>query len=33
MLTQAFTTDTHSDLITDVRLGLTKPGQKELPLP
>jgi L-histidine N-alpha-methyltransferase len=31
MLTQAFTTDTHSDLITDVRLGLTKPGQKELP--
>jgi L-histidine N-alpha-methyltransferase len=31
MLTQAFTTDTHSELITDVRLGLTKPGQKELP--
>jgi len=31
MLTQAFTTDTNSDLIADVRLGLTKPGQKELP--
>ena len=31
MLTQAFTTDTNSELITDVRLGLTKPGQKELP--
>jgi L-histidine N-alpha-methyltransferase len=31
MLTQAFTTDTHSDLIADIRLGLTKPGQKELP--
>jgi len=31
MLTQAFTTDTHSDLIADVRLGLTKVGQKELP--
>src|SRR6266849_4790027 len=31
MLTQAFTTDTHSELITDVRLGLTKSGQKELP--
>jgi L-histidine N-alpha-methyltransferase len=31
MLTQAFTTDTHSELITDVRLGLTRPGQKELP--
>jgi L-histidine Nalpha-methyltransferase len=31
MLTQAFTTDTHSELIADVRLGLTKPGQKELP--
>jgi dimethylhistidine N-methyltransferase len=31
MLTQAFTTDTNSDLLTDVRLGLTKPGQKELP--
>jgi L-histidine Nalpha-methyltransferase len=31
MLTQAFTTDTHSELITDVRLGLTKLGQKELP--
>jgi L-histidine Nalpha-methyltransferase len=31
VLTQTFTTDTHSELITDVRLGLTKPGQKELP--
>jgi L-histidine N-alpha-methyltransferase len=31
MLTQAFTTDTHSELIADVRLGLTKSGQKELP--
>jgi L-histidine N-alpha-methyltransferase len=31
MLTQAFTTDTNSQLIADVRLGLTKPGQKELP--
>ncbi len=31
MLTQAFTTDTSSDLIADVRLGLTKTGQKELP--
>jgi L-histidine N-alpha-methyltransferase len=31
MLTQAFTTDTNSDLIADVRLGLAKPGQKELP--
>ena len=31
MLTQAFTTGTNSELITDVRLGLTKPGQKELP--
>src|SRR5580693_7068387 len=31
MLTQAFTTGTNSDLITDVRLGLTKSGQKELP--
>jgi L-histidine Nalpha-methyltransferase len=31
MLTQAFTTETHSELITDVRLGLTKLGQKELP--
>ena len=31
MLTQAFTADTNSELIADVRLGLTKPGQKELP--
>src|ERR1700680_494381 len=31
MLTQAFTTDTNSELIADVRFGLTKPGQKELP--
>src|SRR5579864_8573720 len=31
MLTQAFVTDVSSDLINDVRLGLTKPGQKELP--
>jgi len=31
MLTQTFTTDASSDLIADVRLGLTKPGQKELP--
>src|SRR5579863_1998670 len=31
MLTQTFTTDTSSELINDVRLGLTKPGQKELP--
>ena len=30
MLTQAFTTGTNSELITDVRLGLTKLGQKEL---
>jgi len=31
MLTQAFTTDTNSDFLTDVRVGLTKAGQKELP--
>jgi L-histidine N-alpha-methyltransferase len=31
MLTQTFTTGTNSEFITDVRLGLTKPGQKELP--
>jgi L-histidine N-alpha-methyltransferase len=31
MLTQTFTPGTNSELITDVRLGLTKPGQKELP--
>ena len=31
MLTQTFTTGTNPELITDVRLGLTKPGQKELP--
>jgi L-histidine N-alpha-methyltransferase len=31
MLTQAFTTDTNSQLVADVRLGLAKPGQKELP--
>src|SRR5271170_1802457 len=31
MLTQAFTTDTRSELIADVRLGLTRTGQKELP--
>jgi len=31
MLTQAFTTDSKSELIADVRLGLSKPGQKELP--
>jgi L-histidine N-alpha-methyltransferase len=31
MLTQAFTTDTSPQLATDVHLGLTKPGQKELP--
>jgi L-histidine N-alpha-methyltransferase len=31
MLTQAFTTDTHPELIADVRFGLTKLGQKELP--
>ena len=31
MLTQVFTTDTNSELVTDVRLGLTKTGQKELP--
>ena len=31
MLTQAFTTHTNSELIADVRLGLTKSGQKELP--
>ena len=31
MLTQTFTTDASPELITDVRLGLTKPGQKELP--
>jgi dimethylhistidine N-methyltransferase len=31
MLTQTFTSDASPELITDVRLGLTKPGQKELP--
>jgi L-histidine Nalpha-methyltransferase len=31
MLTQALTAGTHSELITDVRLGLSKAGQKELP--
>jgi L-histidine N-alpha-methyltransferase len=31
MLTHAFTTDTTSQLAAAVRLGLTKPGQKELP--
>src|SRR6202049_392013 len=31
MLTQAFTTGTSRELIADVRLGLTTPGQKELP--
>jgi L-histidine N-alpha-methyltransferase len=31
MLTHAFTADTNSELIADVRLGLTKAGQKELP--
>jgi dimethylhistidine N-methyltransferase len=31
MLTQTFTAGTNSDLLTDVRAGLTKPGQKELP--
>jgi len=31
MLTKTFTTDTHSELIADVRHGLTKLGQKELP--
>jgi L-histidine Nalpha-methyltransferase len=31
MLTQAFTTDTSPQLAADVRLGLTKSGQKELP--
>src|ERR1700720_1028339 len=31
MLTQAFTTGTNLELINDVRLGLIKPGQKELP--
>jgi len=31
MLTQVLTTDTNSELVTDVRLGLTKSGQKELP--
>jgi L-histidine Nalpha-methyltransferase len=31
MLTQTFTTGTNPELIADVRLGLTKPGQKELP--
>jgi L-histidine Nalpha-methyltransferase len=31
MLTQSFTTSTNSELITDVRLGLTKLGQRELP--
>jgi L-histidine Nalpha-methyltransferase len=29
--TQTFTTDASPDLIADVRFGLTKPGQKELP--
>jgi L-histidine Nalpha-methyltransferase len=31
MLTQTFTTGARPELVTDVRLGLTKPGQKELP--
>jgi L-histidine N-alpha-methyltransferase len=31
MLTQTFTTNTRFDLIADIRLGLTKLGQKELP--
>jgi len=31
MLTQAFTAGTAFDFATDVRVGLTKPGQKELP--
>src|SRR5579864_7064803 len=31
MLTQAFTTGTNFEMINDVRLGLSKPGQKELP--
>jgi dimethylhistidine N-methyltransferase len=31
MLTQTLTTGTSRELITDVRLGLTTPGQKELP--
>src|SRR5271156_829246 len=31
MLTQAFTSGTTFDFATDVRVGLTKPGQKELP--
>jgi L-histidine Nalpha-methyltransferase len=31
MLTQAFTAGTNSDLLNDVRVGLTKSGQKELP--
>src|SRR6202044_1284173 len=31
MLTQAFTAGTTFDFATDVRVGLTKPGQKELP--
>ena len=31
MLTQTFTTDASPELIADVRLGLTKLGQKELP--
>jgi L-histidine Nalpha-methyltransferase len=31
MLTQTFTTAANPELIADVRLGLTKPGQKELP--
>src|SRR5271170_922032 len=31
MLTQSFTTSTNAELVTDVRLGLTKLGQKELP--
>jgi L-histidine Nalpha-methyltransferase len=30
-LTQAFTAGTNSDLLNDVRVGLTKSGQKELP--
>jgi dimethylhistidine N-methyltransferase len=31
MLTQTFTTGARPELVADVRLGLTKPGQKELP--
>jgi dimethylhistidine N-methyltransferase len=31
MFTQTFTTNVNPELIADVRLGLTKPGQKELP--